>query len=101
MKAKTKLEIFDFIRKSRSQLELFGVNKIGIFGSFVRDEQTEESDIDILVDFYPDKVKYDNFIDLAFYLEDSLERKVDLVTIGSLSPYIGPHILGEVEYVHL
>jgi predicted nucleotidyltransferase len=99
MKAKTKTEIIEFLKKNRLQLESFGVSKIGVFGSFLRNEQTEDSDIDILVDFYPEKVKYDNFIDLAFYLEDHLERSVDLVTVGSLSPYIGPHILREVEYV--
>ncbi len=99
MKARTKSEILDFIKNSHNQLTDFGVSKIGIFGSFVRDQQTEESDIDILVDFHPEKIKYDNYIDLAYYLEDSLERTVDLVTVDSLSPYIGPHILGEVEYV--
>lgn len=99
MRARTKSEILDFIRKSHSQLNNFGVTKIGLFGSFVKNQQTEESDIDILVDFHPDKLKYDNYIDLAYYLEDSLERTVDLVTVDSLSPFIGPHILGEVEYV--
>jgi len=101
MKARTKTDIFEFLKGSRLKLESLGVSKIGVFGSFVRDEQGEDSDIDILVDFRPEKVKYDNFIELAFYLEDSLERRVDLVTVESLSPYIGPHILKEVEYVTL
>lgn len=99
MKARTKADIIDFLTRIRPRLEVFGVRKIGIFGSFARNEQTEDSDIDLLVDFYPDKLKYDNYIDLVFYIEDSLERPVDLVTTGSLSPYIGPHILQEVEYV--
>jgi predicted nucleotidyltransferase len=46
-------------------------------------------------------VTYRNFINLAYFLEDNLERKVDLQTTDSLSPYIGPRILREVEYVSL
>jgi len=99
MKVQTKSEILSFLTKSRPQLDGFGVRKIGLFGSFIRNQQTENSDIDILVDFHPDKKKYDNFIDLAFYIEDNLERSVDLVTLDSLSPFIGPHILKEVEYL--
>jgi predicted nucleotidyltransferase len=101
MKARTKTDIIEFLMGSRLKLESLGVSKIGVFGSFVRDEPGEDSDIDILVDFRPEEVKYDNFIELAFYLEDSLGRTVDLVTVGSLSPYIGPHILREAEFVAL
>jgi hypothetical protein len=61
-------------------------------------EQQVGSDVDILVEFDPQRKSFDNFMDLAFYLDDLLGRKVDLVTTESLSPYIGPHILHEVEY---
>ncbi len=77
----------------------YGVKKIGLFGSYVRNMQNAQSDIDLLVEFEPDKLNYSNFINLAFFLEDNLESKVDLVTLDSLSPYIGPNILKEVEYV--
>jgi uncharacterized protein len=49
----------------------------------------------------PGEKTFDNFINLAFFLEDILGRKVDLITKESLSPYIGPRILQEVEYVSL
>jgi len=44
-------------------------------------------------------ISYDNFIQLSFFLEDLFRRRVELVTTESLSPYIGPHIMSEVEYV--
>ena len=52
-----------------------------------------------LVEFLPGKHSFDNFMELAFLLEDLLGRKVELVTYESLSPYIGTHILREVQRV--
>ena len=77
----------------------FGVRKIGIFGSFVRDDATLHSDVDVLVEFDPDRKTFDNFMNLSFFLEDILERRVEVVTTNSLSPHIGPRILASVEYV--
>ncbi|GAB4469791.1 MAG: hypothetical protein OHK0037_28210 [Elainellaceae cyanobacterium] len=57
--------------------------------------------MDILVAFDPDQKTFDNFIHLSFFLEDLFGRAVDLITVESLSPYIGPHILDEVEYLEL
>jgi predicted nucleotidyltransferase len=79
-------------------LHFFGVRRIGLFGSFAHGTQHSDSDIDLLVEFEPEKKTFDNFMNLAFCLEDELGRKVELVTPESLSPYIGPHILQEVEY---
>ena len=56
----------------------FGVRRIGLFGSCARGEETGSSDVDILVEFeHPD---FDNYMELAFYLEDLLGRHVDLLT---------------------
>ena len=77
----------------------FGVRKIGIFGSFVRDDATLHSDVDVLVEFDPDRKTFDNFMNLSFFLEDILERRVEVVTTNSLSPHIGLRILASVEYV--
>ena len=57
------------------------------------------SDVDILVEFMPDQHTFDNFMEVAFFLEDFLGRKVEVVTPEALSPFIGPHILREVERV--
>jgi uncharacterized protein len=85
----------------RQSLVRLGVHTIGLFGSFIRNEQTPQSDIDILVDFLPDQHTFDNFMDVSLLLEETLGRHVDLVTRESLSPYIGPHILKEVRHVNI
>ncbi len=98
-KVKTKDDIVHRILGAQQQLALLGVRCIGLFGSFVRSEQTDSSDIDLLVEFLPEKHSFDNFMDAAFLLEDLLGRKVEIVTPEALSPHIGPHILKEVECV--
>jgi len=95
----TKEKIFDVICKSRTELYSLGVRSIGLFGSHVRGNAKAQSDVDILVEFDPDKKTFDNFMDTCFLLENLLGRKVELVTKESLSPYIGPYVLEEVEYV--
>ena len=97
----TKREVFKTISDHSAQLKDLGVKKVGIFGSFVRGEQTPESDIDLLVQFEPEKKNFDNFMDLYFLLEDLLQRRVEIITTEALSPYIGPHIMSEVEYASL
>lgn len=69
----------------RNQIKSFGVKELGLFGSFATDTVHAGSDVDFLVDFDPGKKTYDNFMDLSFYLEDLLGRKVELVTAQSLS----------------
>jgi predicted nucleotidyltransferase len=92
--------ILTAIRKNRSDLSRFGVQSVGLFGSYVRNEQTEKSDIDLLIDFDPEKENFDNYMALCDYL-DLLFRneKVEVVTKNGLSPHIGPAILREVQYV--
>lgn len=98
-KDSTKDSIFQVILKNRERLAFHGVKDIGLFGSFVRGDQTPLSDIDILVEFMPENHTFDNFMEVAFLLEEILGRKVELVTPEALSPHIGPHILKEVERV--
>jgi uncharacterized protein len=94
-----KSELIKLILDHQDQIKQFGVYKLGVFGSFVRDTANEKSDIDFYIEFYPEKKNFDNFIDLAFYLQDLLGRKVELVTQQSLSKHIGSQILKEIEYV--
>ncbi len=101
MAAQTKEDILHLIREHQSQIKRLGVRRLGVFGSFVRSQQGNESDVDVLVEFAPDCKTFDNFMHTAFLLEEIFQRPVDLVTPESLSPYIGPHILREVEYVSL
>jgi predicted nucleotidyltransferase len=96
-----KQDILDELSNQRHQLANFGVEQIGLFGSFVRDEANQESDIELLVNMCKNRKTFRNFLALNYYLEEIFGRKVDLVTKQSLSPYIGPHILRTVEYASL
>ena len=98
---KTKQDIFSVLEENRLRLRALGVKKIGLFGSFLRGEQRPDSDIDLLVQFEPGQKTFDNFIELSFFLEEVLQHRTELVTVESLSPYLGPHILREVEYAGL
>ncbi len=99
MPVSSKQEILAILSSHAAPIQRYGVTRYGLFGSFVRNEARPDSDIDILVEFDSAQKTFDNFIQLAFYLEDILGRPVDLITMDSLSPYIGPRILQEVEYV--
>jgi uncharacterized protein len=78
----------------------YHVRRLGIFGSFVRGEQTENSDIDLLVEFDPN-VRFGllTFCQLENDLSELLKRKVDLVMKDGLKPRLGERILQEVIYL--
>jgi len=101
MTVQTKAGVLSLIREHQSQIRDLGVKRLGLFGSFVREQQGDRSDIDVLVEFERDRKTFDNFMQTAFFLEELFGRRVELVTPEALSPYIGPHILSEVEYVAL
>jgi hypothetical protein len=101
MVANSKLQIISLIQGQDDKIRSYGVTRLGLFGSFVRGEQNKDSDVDILVEFEPTHKTYRNFVHLAFFLEDLLGRRVELVTPEALSPHIGPHIRREVQYVAL
>jgi predicted nucleotidyltransferase len=99
VKCLTKQDLMHAISENSAIIKSFGVNGIGLFGSFLKGAATENSDVDLLVDFIPEEKNFDNFTDLSFFLETLFERKVELVTRQSLSKYIGPHILKEVQNI--
>ena len=87
------------IKRQKSELLNLGIVKIGLFGSYVRGNQTENSDIDILIEFEPEKENFDNYMSVYDILEQMFRNeKVEIVTKNGLSPYIGPKILKEVIY---
>lgn len=97
MKLKFK-EIKQILKDHRQELEdKFKVKEIGVFGSYLRGEQTKKSDVDILVEFHESPGW--EFIDLENYLSDLVGVKVDLVTKKALKPRIGNHIIREVQYI--
>ena len=94
-----KAEIITIIRDTKPELATrYGVERLGLFGSYVRGQQRKRSDIDILVSFNREIDLFD-FVDLREYLETRLQHKVDLVMESALKPAIGKRILAEVEYV--
>lgn len=95
----TRQEIRAKIEAVETQLRLWGVRRLALFGSMVRQEARPESDVDLLVEFEPGRKTYDHFLAISELLEESLGRRVDLVTTEGLSPFIGPHILAEAEDV--
>ncbi len=97
---KNKETIFTKIRANKNELKKFGVREIGVFGSYIRNKQSDKSDIDILVDFEPGKENFDNYMAVYDLFEKLFEKeKVEIATKNGLSPYIGPKILNEVMYV--
>ena len=76
----------------------YNVKEIGIFGSYVRNEQKENSDLDILVDFEK-PIGLFKFMELEEYLSNLLNIKIDLVSRKALKPFIGKYILEEVVYL--
>ena len=101
MPVQTREEVLDLITRHSKAIVAYGVRRCGVFGSVARGESRDSSDVDIIVEFEPARKTFRSFMDLAFFLEDLLGRRVDLVTVESLSPYIGPHILQEVSYAPL
>ncbi|HDQ04541.1 MAG TPA: nucleotidyltransferase [Deltaproteobacteria bacterium] len=94
-----KKEIIEIIRSKKPEMaDRYGVERLGLFGSYLKQKQRKKSDIDILVKFNRDIDLFD-FLDLREYLEIQLNGKVDLVMESALKPNIGKRILSEVEYV--
>lgn len=98
---RTKQDILAVISENHARIRALGVKRLGLFGSFLHGEQRSDSDVDFVVEFQPGRKTFDNFMELTFLLEGLLQRRVELVTTEALSPYIGPHILEEVEYAAL
>jgi predicted nucleotidyltransferase len=92
----TDKEIISLLKKHKDLLKKYKVKRIGLFGSYVSGEQRRRSDIDFLVEFK--ESTFDNFMGLVFDLEAIFGKKVELITNGSLSPYIQPYVEREVRW---
>ena len=96
----TKDYIISTIKTNRQTINRLGIQNVGLFGSYSRNEQSVKSDIDILIDFKPEMENFDNFMAVCDLFEQLFKNeKVEIVTLNGLSPYIGPRILNEVVYV--
>ena len=95
----TKADVIQRLQQQQAQLRALGVARLGLFGSFVRDEAGPESDVDLLVDFAEGRKTYRAICDLGDFLENLVGRPVEILTRAGLSRYIGPHIIQTTEYV--
>jgi predicted nucleotidyltransferase len=97
----TKQEILRRVQTRREAIRSLGVERLGLFGSFVRGGARPAERCRSPRAIPAEEKTFDNFMELAFLLEDLLQRRVELVTTEGLSPYLGPHILEEVQDVAL
>ena len=93
-------KVVNTIKKNEEVIKKkFKVREIGIFGSVVRGEETEKSDIDIVVEFESGGKNFDNYMELKFFLEELLGASVDLVSKSAIKERLKSKILEEVVYV--
>ncbi len=95
----TRDEAIHRLRDSEPDIRALGVKRLALFGSVLRGEARPDSDVDVLVEFSPGAKSFDRLLELSDLLEERLGRTVEIVTTGSLSPFIGPRILAEAEDV--
>ncbi|MEN9458530.1 MAG: hypothetical protein RL135_1108 [Bacteroidota bacterium] len=96
----TKDQILTKLKANKPEFSKFGISDIGLFGSYLRNQQTADSDIDLLIDFEPGKENFDNLM-AAYDLFENIfiGEKVEVLTKNGLSKHIGPQILQNIVYV--
>jgi hypothetical protein len=92
----TRETVLKLVAEHRGRLQQLGVRRIGLFGSTSRDEATESSDLDFLVDF--ERKTFDAYMDVKELLEQVFGRKVDLVIVDAIKPRLRSSILREAVY---
>ncbi len=96
----TKTFILDFLSQHKEEfLDKYGVTKMGLFGSYARNDNTNDSDIDIAIEILNEKKSLNNFFSLRRELEKAFKLKVDLGIESSLKPIAKEKILKEIVYV--
>ncbi len=91
--------ILAFLHENREELRAMGVVKIGLFGSYVRGEQTPGSDMDFLLTM--ENFTWRRWMNVWNYLEDNLDIQIDLVPEEDLRPELHPYVLPEVLYAQI
>ena len=84
---------------SEPEIRALGVERLALFGSVARGEGRPDSDVDVLVRFVPGTKTFDHFVALCELLEERLGRRVEVVTMEALSPFLGPRIVAEAQDV--
>jgi len=87
----TRDQLLAILRGARSELQRLGVRRLALFGSFARDEAGPDSDVDLLVEL--DRKTFDRYMDAKLFLEDLLDRHVDLVLADRVKPRLREALL--------
>lgn len=96
---KSKLEIVEMLRNDFSYLKSeYHVRTMGLFGSYAREEQTEDSDVDLLVEF-SETPNLSRLVGLNKHLEKQLGVHVDTVTPGAINPRLRDYIMEDLEFI--
>jgi predicted nucleotidyltransferase len=89
----TRQDILQVLAEHKELMQMkMGVKRIGLFGSYAREEANEGSDVDILVEL--DSPDFEKLMDLQLFLENSLDKSIDLLRIG---PHLRPGFLADIE----
>lgn len=100
MEMSSKEEIVAYLKNNkRFFYDKFGVTRMGLFGSFVRGDQTRSSDIDMIVEMEKGRKNIHSFLQLKRFLEKELAKKIDLGFEHSLKPTVRDRIKGQIIYV--
>lgn len=94
----TKEVILQTLKENKKEIRKFGVENITLFGSYAKDLQNENSDIDFLVQFRKNRGNYRDKLDLLHFLEDLFDKKIDIGTQENIRDSLKPHILGDTKY---
>jgi uncharacterized protein len=94
----SKDKILNDLKSNFHELKKFGVVKIGLFGSYIKESETDKSDIDILIKYSSDSLSFGNYMDTKLFLEALLGNKVDLVIDEDLRIELKDEILNTVIY---
>lgn len=95
----TKSDVLDFLVSQKEYMQSnFGVEKIGLFGSYSRDDYNENSDIDIAVELKKEHIA-DNFFGLLHFLEDNLHKKIDLGIESNIKKAVKDYVQRDMIYV--
>ncbi len=95
-----KEKILDFLNHSKEKLSLdFGIDKIGLFGSYLNNSQNNDSDVDILIEVRKDFKKYKYYFELKKFLEDNIGKEVDIIYKDAINPLIKMEIKEDILYV--
>lgn len=94
----TRKNAFRTLEENRKQLRRLGVEKIALYGSVARDEAAPQSDVDVLVELADAFLTLEGYMDLCFYLEELIGRRVDVTTFRSIKPHMRDRVLAEAVY---